>query len=89
MNNGSFGFLEIFSAFLTSLVVFRVLIGAFHIIKFKILSYFFTSYKVFKFDMLEDAKQLKLTSTNWNVSNLEFSKYNKEFNDPNDIDNRE
>ena len=39
--------------------------------------------------MLEDAKQLKLTSTNWNVSNLEFSKYNKEFNDPNDIDNRE
>ena len=72
-NDGSFGFLEIFSAFLTSLVLFRVGFGAFHIIKFKFLSYFFSSYKVFKFDMLDDAKQLKLASKNWNVSNLEYS----------------
>ena len=55
-NDGSFGFLEIFSAFLTSLVLFRVSFGAFHIIIFKFLSYFFSSYKVFKFDMLDDAK---------------------------------
>jgi len=56
MNNGSFGFLEIFAAFLTSLVVFRVILGAFHILKFKFLSNFYSSYKVFEFDMLEDAK---------------------------------
>jgi len=56
MNNGGFGFLEIFSAFLTSLVAFRVILGAFHILKFKFLSIFYSSYKVFKFDMLEDAK---------------------------------
>lgn len=56
MNDGSFGFLEIFSAFLASLLMFRVFFGAFHTVKFKILSNFFSSHKTFKFDMLEDAK---------------------------------
>jgi len=59
INNGSYGFLEVFALYLAALVVFRVFFGGLHILKFKYFSIFRSDYKTFEFDMVEDARQLR------------------------------
>jgi hypothetical protein len=50
INDGSWGFLEVFSAYLALLVSYRILFGGLHILNFKLKSWF-KKYKVNKIDL--------------------------------------
>ena len=50
-NDGSFGFLEVFAFYLACLVVYRVVFGLLHILKFKFMRNCIRKYKTPKFDL--------------------------------------
>lgn len=65
--DGSFGFLEIFAAYLAFLVIYRVFFGSMHIFKFKVLSNCVKKYKIYKVDLHQEFRKLRKTP-NWNES---------------------
>lgn len=67
-NGGQMGFLEIFALYLASLVLYRVIFGAIHIIKFKVMRNCIKKYKTPKFNLHEDVKQLRKEIKDWNES---------------------
>jgi hypothetical protein len=67
VNDGKWGFLEIFAIYLAALVVYKVFFGVFHILKFKFLFNCLPKYKIPKFDMHQEVKKLRETQ-DWNES---------------------
>ena len=68
VNNGSIGFLEVFALYLASLVMYKTFFGVQHILKFKILTNCFKSYKMPKFDLHDEVKRLRAETPDWNQS---------------------
>ena len=75
VNDGSMGFLEIFAIYLACLVLYRVLFGSLHILKFKMRANCIKRYFVPKFNMHDEVKKLRQITTDWNES-LVDSNYN-------------
>ena len=68
VNDGSWGFLEIFAAYLAILVLYRVFFGGLHILKFKLMR-ISKKYRTQKYDMKAEFKKLR-KAENCNESEL-------------------
>jgi len=74
INDGSWGFLEVFAAYLAILVLYRVFFGGMHILNFK-LKGCLKKYRVQKVDLHEEFRKLK-KADNWDdsvVDNNDFA----------------
>jgi hypothetical protein len=67
INNGQWGFLEIFAAYLAVLVIYRVFFGGLHILNFKFKKWCLRKYKTQKVDLHEEFKRLR-RADDWNNS---------------------
>lgn len=67
VNDGSWGFLEVFAAYLAILVLYRVTFGGLHILKMKIKRNCLKKYKLQTFDLHQEFKNLR-KADNWNES---------------------
>lgn len=67
VNDGSWGFLEYFAAYLACLVIYRITFGGLHILKFKVKANCMKKYKLQKFDLHAEFKNLR-KADNWNES---------------------
>jgi len=68
INDGTIGFLEFFALYLAALVVYRVIFGTLHILKFKILTNCSKKYKTPRFDLHAEVKRLRKVTQDWNES---------------------
>jgi hypothetical protein len=70
-NCGEINYLLIFAMYLASLVVYKLFFAVLHIIRFKLLFSFSTSYKVYQIDLEEDARKLRAETKDWDKSLLD------------------
>ena len=68
VNDGQIGFLEVYAIYLAALVMYKVFFGSIHLIKFKILYNFFPKYKIYKFEMLDAVRKMRMKAEDWSES---------------------